>query len=89
MEHSKHLILLKKVYVRSRGGTDFFASKFMILKDIIIIIIIIIVKGNIYERPPITGIKDVVVKTLHSTLSASVRTRVEQRNRLTLSHITS
>ena len=76
--------------MRSRGGTDFFASKFMILKDIIIIIIIIIiVKGNIYKRPPITGIKDVVVETLHSTLSASVRTKVEQRNRLTLSHVTS
>ena len=89
MEHSKHLILLKKVYVRSRGGTDFFAPKFLILKDIIIIIIIIIVKSNIYERPPITGIKDVVVETLHSTLSAGVCIRVEQRNRLTLSHVTS
>lgn len=47
--------------MRSRGGTDFLAPKFMILKSIIIIIIIIIVKGNIYERPPITGIKDDVV----------------------------
>ena len=85
LEQSKHLISLRKVDERSRGGTDFFARKYLILKSIVYIKIIIIVKGRKYKR---VG-KIYSQEDIKERLSASVRTRVEQRNRLTLSHVTS